>query len=85
MSTTPAPRWRRWPAPGTRARWGEPWRAIYALNPMVGVVEGFRWALLDAPRPPGPTLLVSSLAGVAVLAAGALYFKRTEDRIADVV
>ena len=65
--------------------WGEPWRSIYALNPMVGVVEGFRWALLDAPRPPGPTLLVSSLAGLAVLAAGVLYFKRTEDRIADVV
>jgi lipopolysaccharide transport system permease protein len=65
--------------------WGEPWRTIYALNPMVGVVEGFRWALIGAPHPPGPTLLVSSLAGLGVLVAGAIYFKRTEERIADVV
>ena len=65
--------------------WSEPWRAIYALNPMVGVVEGFRWALIGAPRPPGPTLLVSSLAGVALLAAAVVFFKRTEERLADVV
>jgi lipopolysaccharide transport system permease protein len=65
--------------------WGEPWRTIYALNPMVGVVEGFRWALVDAPRPPGATLLVSALAGLAILVGGAVYFKRTEERIADVV
>jgi lipopolysaccharide transport system permease protein len=65
--------------------WGEPWRTIYALNPMVGVVEGFRWALLGSPHPPGPTLLVSALAGAGVLVAGGLYFKRTEERIADVV
>jgi lipopolysaccharide transport system permease protein len=65
--------------------WGEPWRTIYALNPMVGVVEGFRWALIGAPHPPDATLLVSSLAGLTLLVAAAVYFKRTEDRLADVV
>jgi lipopolysaccharide transport system permease protein len=65
--------------------WGQPWRSLYALNPMVGVVEGFRWALLDTPRPPGSTFLISALSGLVLLAAAGLYFKRTEDLIADVV
>ena len=64
---------------------GEPWRTIYALNPMVGVVEGFRYALLDAPAPGGATLLVSSLSALAILVSGVLYFRRTEDAFADVV
>ena len=65
--------------------WGDPWRSLYALNPMVGVVEGFRWALLDTPRPPGATFLISSLSALAVLAAGLVYFRRTETTFADVV
>ena len=39
----------------------EPWRTVYGLNPMVGVVEGFRWALLGTEPAPGPMLVVSSL------------------------
>jgi lipopolysaccharide transport system permease protein len=64
---------------------GEPWRTIYGLNPMVGVVEGFRWALLGANSAPGPIIAVSSLAGVAVLISGAYYFRRMEKTFADVV
>jgi lipopolysaccharide transport system permease protein len=63
----------------------EPWRTVYGLNPMVGVVEGFRWALLGAGPRPGAMLLVSCLATLAVLAGGALYFRRTEQMFADVV
>jgi homopolymeric O-antigen transport system permease protein len=63
----------------------EPWRSLYALNPMVGVVEGFRWALLDSPRPSGWTFLISAISGLVLLVAGTLYFKRTEQRVADVV
>jgi len=63
----------------------EPWRTLYALNPMVGVVEGFRWALLGKGQPPGPMLLVSGLAALAVLITGAYYFRRMEKTFADVV
>jgi homopolymeric O-antigen transport system permease protein len=65
--------------------WGEPWRSLYALNPMVGVVEGFRWALLGTPHPPGATFLISALSALAVLAGGLVYFRRTETTFADVV
>ena len=62
----------------------ETWRPLVALNPMTGVVEGFRWALLGAP-PPGMTALIS-LAVVAVLLVGGLfYFRRTERGFADVI
>jgi lipopolysaccharide transport system permease protein len=63
----------------------EPWRTVYGLNPMVGVVEGCRWALLDTKTMPGPMILVSSLVAVAVLIGGALYFRRMEKTFADVV
>ncbi len=63
----------------------EKWRALYSLNPMVGVVEGFRWALLDTPTQPGPMLFVSTLTAVLLLAVGALYFRRMEKTFADVV
>jgi len=62
-----------------------PWRTLYALNPMVGVVEGFRWALLGAETAPGPMLIVSSVASVVILVGGALYFRRMERTFADVV
>ena len=63
----------------------EPWRTVYALNPMVGVVEGFRWALLGTRTAPGPTVLVSAVMALAILAGGALYFRRMEKRFADIV
>ncbi len=63
----------------------EPWRTLYGLNPMVGVVEGFRWALLGAKTAPGPMVFVSSLAALLVLAGGALYFRRMEKNFADIV
>lgn len=63
----------------------EPWRSIYGINPMVGVIEGFRWALLGAETKPGPMLVVSTLAAVCVLISGALYFRRMEKTFADVV
>jgi lipopolysaccharide transport system permease protein len=62
----------------------EPWRTLYGVNPMVGVVEGFRWALLGS-APPGRLLVVSVLAAGALLAGGLLYFRRMERSFADVV
>jgi lipopolysaccharide transport system permease protein len=64
---------------------GEPWRTLYALNPMVGVVEGFRWALLGAETAPGPMILVSTAAALALLLGGAFYFRRMERVFADIV
>lgn len=63
----------------------QPWRTVYGLNPMVGVVEGFRWALLGTPTAPGPMLAVSTLVALALLISGALYFRRMERTFADVV
>ena len=63
----------------------EPWRTIYGLNPMVGVVEGFRWALLRSNAAPGPLIAVSSAAAVLILITGAFYFRRMEKTFADIV
>jgi lipopolysaccharide transport system permease protein len=63
----------------------EPWRTLYGLNPMVGVVEGFRWALLGTETRPGPVILVSSVVAVALFVWGAFYFRRLERTFADVV
>jgi lipopolysaccharide transport system permease protein len=62
-----------------------PWRTVYGLNPMVGVVEGFRWALLGTNTAPGPMIAVSSFASVLILVGGAFYFRRMEKTFADVV
>jgi len=64
---------------------GKTGRLVLALNPMVGVVEGFRWALLGAKTAPGPMMVVSGLAAVTVLIGGAFYFRRMEKSFADVV
>lgn len=64
---------------------GEPWRTLYGLNPMAGVVEGFRWALLGTETVPGPMILVSILASLAILVGGAFYFRRMEKSFADLV
>lgn len=61
-----------------------PWRTLYGLNPMAGVVEGFRWALLDS-SPPGAMLAVSSGAAILLLISGLYYFQRMEKTFADVV
>ena len=64
----------------------EPWqRLIYGFNPMVGVVEGFRWALLDTQTAPGPAVLASSFASILILFGGAFYFRRMEKSFADMV
>lgn len=61
------------------------WRVVYGLNPMTGVVEGFRWAMLGADTQPGPMIAASAAAAMLILIGGALYFRRTEKRFADVV
>jgi lipopolysaccharide transport system permease protein len=63
----------------------EPWRILYGLNPMVGVVEGFRWALLGSGSAPGAMVAVSSFAALAILIGGAFYFRRMEKTFADLV
>ena len=63
----------------------EPWEAVYGLNPMAGVIEGFRWALLGESQAPGLMLAVSVLVVAALLAGGLLYFRRMERSFADVV
>jgi lipopolysaccharide transport system permease protein len=78
----------------------EPWRSVYGLNPMVGVVEGFRWALLGGREcppgsevverclttgPPGPIVALSAVAAVGLLIGGAYFFRRIERTFADVV
>lgn len=62
-----------------------PWQILYGLNPMVGVVEGFRWALLGNGQAPGVMVFVSSLAAILLLASGAFTFRRMERTFADVV
>ena len=61
------------------------WHALYALNPMVGVIEGFRWALLGTDTAPGMSVVVSSVVAMCLLVGGAFYFKRMERTFADVV
>lgn len=63
-----------------------PWAwTLYSLNPMVGVIEGFRWALLGTSQGPGPLLLVSGMATALILVAGMFYFRRMERLFADVI
>jgi lipopolysaccharide transport system permease protein len=63
----------------------EPWRTLYGVNPMAGVVEGFRWALLATDTQPGSMILVSAVVAVGLLISGAYYFRRMEKTFADVV
>lgn len=63
----------------------EKYRLLYGLNPMTGVVEGFRWALLGTSTQPGPMVAVSAAASVVVLIGGLFYFRRMEKSFADVV
>jgi lipopolysaccharide transport system permease protein len=61
------------------------WKQVFALNPMVGVVEGFRWALLGTKTAPGPMIAASAFAALIVLVGGAFYFRRMEKSFADLV
>jgi lipopolysaccharide transport system permease protein len=63
----------------------EPWRTLYGLNPMVGVVEGFRWSLLGTQTALGSTVAISACVAVCLLVSGAFYFRRVERTFADVV
>lgn len=63
----------------------EKWRILYGINPMAGVVEGFRWALLGNARPLGQMLWVSVAVVVIVLVGGLYYFRRMEQEFADIV
>jgi lipopolysaccharide transport system permease protein len=60
------------------------WRLLYGLNPMVGVVDGFRWALLGG-HPPGRLLIVSTAATIVLLVGGIFFFRRMERTFADLV
>jgi lipopolysaccharide transport system permease protein len=62
----------------------EKWRILLGLNPMAGVVDGFRWALLGKARNPGQLLWVSVAAVVVLLIGGITYFRRMESTFADV-
>jgi lipopolysaccharide transport system permease protein len=63
----------------------EPWRTLYGLNPMAGVVEGFRWTLLGTNTKPGAMVALSALVALLLLVGGAFYFRRMEKTFADVV
>ena len=64
----------------------EQWRLLYALNPMTGAVEGFRWALLGTTQSAPISLLVTSvIVSVVILISGLFYFRRMERLFADMV
>jgi homopolymeric O-antigen transport system permease protein len=62
-----------------------PWQYLYALNPMVGVIEGFRWALLGTSAAPLRLIAISSTSAVVLLISGLYYFRYTEKTFADIV
>lgn len=61
------------------------WQLVYALNPMVGVVEAFRWAMLGTQTAPGPMVAVSSAISLLLLITGLYFFRRMERTFADMV
>jgi lipopolysaccharide transport system permease protein len=61
------------------------WRPLFALNPMVGVVDGFRWALLGSTVGPDATVMISIGAVLVILVGGLFYFRRMERTFADVI
>jgi lipopolysaccharide transport system permease protein len=63
----------------------ERWRTVYGINPMAGVVEGFRWALLGVGNDPAALIAVSTVVSVLLLVSGGLYFHRMESSFADIV
>lgn len=63
----------------------EAWRLVYALNPMVGVIEGFRWCLIDGYRLDAGALALGAAISLLILGSGLAYFRRTERSFADVI
>jgi lipopolysaccharide transport system permease protein len=63
----------------------ESWRLLYSLNPMVGVIEGFRWALLGKGSPDFTVMLVSAVVVFVLLAGGIVFFKRMERTLTDII
>jgi len=63
----------------------EKWRLLYSLNPIVGVIEGFRWAILGTVRPDFMVMTVSSVVMLLLLAGGLVYFKNMEQTFADII
>ena len=63
----------------------QPWHTLVGLNPMAGVIEGFRWALVGTSEGPGWMMAVSAGAALVLLATGAMYFRRVERGFADVI
>ena len=63
----------------------EEYQTIYALNPMTGVIQGFRWAMLGVGEPPSVLILASTVAAVSIMISGLFYFRRMERTFADVV
>jgi lipopolysaccharide transport system permease protein len=61
------------------------WRAVYGVNPMAGVIEGFRWALLGTDAAPRAVILVAGVIVVAALVSALVYFRRFEETFADVI
>jgi lipopolysaccharide transport system permease protein len=61
------------------------WRLLYSLNPMAGVIEGFRWALLGTQRPDFLVISVSTAVMLVLLAGGLIYFKKMEQTFADII
>ena len=74
------------PVAFTTADVPEQWRSLYALNPLVGIIDGFRWSILGGTMPLDLQLVaVSAAATVIAVAVGVVYFRRVERRFADVI
>jgi lipopolysaccharide transport system permease protein len=63
----------------------EKWRLLYELNPMVGVIEGFRWALTGSAKPPFAPIILSTIIVCVLLYGGIRFFKKMEETFADEV
>jgi lipopolysaccharide transport system permease protein len=63
----------------------EQWRTLYALNPMAGVIEGFRWALLGKSSPDVQVLIIGGIVVITILVTGLVYFKSVERNFADLI
>ena len=61
------------------------WQVLYALNPMAGVVNGFRWAILGTPTGPSSDLILSTAVAIVLLLSGLIYFRRMEKTFADTI
>jgi len=63
----------------------QPWRVLYGLNPLVGVINGFRWSIIGVGPAPGLTTVASVAMSLTMLVAGAVYLRRVDQSMADVI